>query len=97
MIGSPARQSESALARVVCATQADAQLDRLLSALLNARRDMRVELRARPPLAGREMLAQRRLLDGLEAYVSALTARGLSAPPRLRDELALQRNLAAKR
>jgi len=34
------------------------------------------------------------LLSSLEAYTAALATRGLSAPPKLRDELALQRRLA---
>jgi len=55
---------------------------------------MRAELASRPPDAHRQELARASLLACLEAYASALAARGLSAPPNLRDELALQRNLA---
>jgi hypothetical protein len=93
----PAGRSESESPRVACAKQADAQLDELLEAVLIARREMRTELGTQPLVRNREMFARHRLLGSLEAYVSALTAHGLSAPPRLRDELALQRNLAAKR
>ena len=76
------------------ARQADAGLDRLLGELLNARSNMRDELAARPPDAFRQGQARAELLASLEAYASGLAARGLSAPPNLRDELALQRNLA---
>lgn len=78
----------------VGARQADAGLDRLLGALVAARSDMRAELASRPPDGRRQEIARERLLESLEAYASALAARGLSAPPNLRDELALQRNLA---
>src|SRR5207302_9745314 len=79
---------------VVCARQADVVLDRLLTSLLAARTDMRAELRIRPPDTRRQEVTRERLLGSLEAYTAALAARGLSAPPSLRDELALQRNLA---
>jgi hypothetical protein len=65
-----------------------------LTSLLNARSDMRAELAIRPPDTRRQDLTRERLLESLEAYASALAARGLSAPPNLRDELSLQRNLA---
>ena len=78
----------------LAARQADPGLDRLLTVLLTARSDMRAELAARPPDVGRQDIARKQLLRSLEAYASGLTARGLSAPPNLRDELALQRNLA---
>jgi len=78
----------------VCAKQADAGLDRLLRSLISARNSMRAELATRPPDAHRQQMAQRVLLGSLEAYTSGLADRGLSAPPNLRDELALQRNLA---
>ena len=81
-------------ARVVCAKQADGGLDRLLTTLLTARSDMRAELSIRPPDTRRQDIARERLLKSLEAYTSGLAARGLSAPPNLRDELTLQRNLA---
>lgn len=77
----------------VCARQADSGLDRLLTAVLTARGAMRIELERRPPVAPRQAVVQHQLLDSLEAYTTALTARGLSAPPSLRDELALQRSL----
>lgn len=82
------------LLRTACARQADAGLDRLLGVLVTARSDMRVELATRPPDTRRQELARERLLESLEAYTSALATRGLSAPPNLRDELALQRNLS---
>jgi hypothetical protein len=77
-----------------CARQADAGLDRLLALLLAARSNMRAELASRPPDARRQEAAREGLLESLEAYTAALSERGLSAPPNLRDELALQRNLA---
>ena len=76
------------------ARQMDAALDRLLAVLLTARSDMRSALSSRPSDTRRQSMARERLLAALEAYASGLTARGLSAPPALRDELALQRNLA---
>ena len=80
--------------RVVCARQADEGLDRLLTTLLTARSDMRAELAVRPPDTRRQEAVRERLLASLEAYASGLAERGLSAPPNLRDELSLQRNLA---
>ena len=80
--------------RSVDARQMDAALDRLLAVLLRARGDMREALAIRPSDARRQEIAREQLLASLEAYASGLTARGLSAPPALRDELALQRNLA---
>ena len=77
--------------RVVCARQADRGLDQLLTSLLTARSDMRDELSVRPPDGRRQDVARERLLESLEAYTSGLAARGLSAPPSLRDELTLQR------
>lgn len=79
--------------RQLCAKQADAGLDALLTGLLTARDTMRAELRCRPADRKRQTSARRQLLRSLEAYTDALTARGLSAPPPLRDELALQRSL----
>lgn len=78
---------------VVCAKQADAGLDHLLTALLNARIAMQAELSSRPPVMQRQIVVRHELLDSLEAYTKGLFARGLSAPPSLRDELALQRSL----
>jgi hypothetical protein len=80
-------------ARLLCAKQADGGLDGLLTALLTAREAMRAELRRRPPDGKGQTSARGDLLQSLEAYTQALSARGLSAPPRLRDELALQRSL----
>lgn len=78
------------------ARQADPGLDRLLAVVLTARSDMRAELASRPADARRQEIARGRLLESLEAYTSGLTARGLSPPPALRDELALQRNLVGR-
>src|SRR4051794_344369 len=80
----------------VCAKQADAGLDVLLTVLLSARSDMRSELRRQPPDGEKQSILRRRLLGALEGYTAALSARGLPVPPALRDELALQRNLAAR-
>jgi hypothetical protein len=83
--------------RVVCARQADGGLDRLLTAVLTARSAMRTELKRRPPVTPRQSVVRHQLLDSLEAYTAGLTARGLPAPPKLRDELALQRSLDGHR
>jgi hypothetical protein len=61
--------------------------------LITARDAMRAELRCTPSDRQRQASARRQLLRSLEAYTDALTVRGLSAPPLLRDELALQRSL----
>jgi hypothetical protein len=42
------------------------------------------------------MFVRRELLHSLEAYVAALTSRHLPVPPRLRDELSLQRALVPR-
>jgi hypothetical protein len=89
--------SQARLPQVVCARQADAGLDHLLTALLNARHAMQAELASRPPVTQRQTVVRRELLDALEAYTTGLIARGLSAPPSLRDELSLQRSLASRR
>jgi hypothetical protein len=83
--------------KVACARQADSGLDRLLTVVLNARGAMRAELERRPPMTQRQAVRRHELLDSLEAYAVGLTARGLSAPPTLRDELALQRSLDGHR
>ena len=74
----------------------DAVLDGLLAVLLAARIDMQEALSIRPSDGRRQEIARVQLLASLEAYASGLSARGLSAPPALRDELALQRNLAPR-
>ena len=79
------------------ARQADAGLERLLAVLLRERCAMAAELRVQPCNSARQVIAQERLLSALEAYTTALELRGLSAPPKLRDELALQRGLASHR
>lgn len=76
-----------------CAKQADAGLDALLTLLLTARGAMRAELRCDRADRKRQTAARDHLLRSLEAYTNALSSRGLSAPPALRDELALQRSL----
>lgn len=90
------RSSESPVAAAV-ARQADPGLDRLLAVVLTERRAMAAELRVRPPRADRQMDVRGRLLASLEAYTAALASRGLGPPPKLRDELALQRGLARQR
>jgi hypothetical protein len=62
-------------------------------AVLNARSAMRAELERHPPMMQQQAVVRHQLLDSLEAYTTGLAARGLSAPPTLRDELALQRSL----
>ena len=80
----------------VDARKTNLALDRLLAVLLTARSDMREALSVRPSDGRRQEKARAQLLASLEAYASGLSARGLSAPPALRDELALQRNLAPR-
>jgi hypothetical protein len=92
----PATEPIAGFAPPVVAKQADATLDRLLEAVFKARCAMRVELRLSCKRQ-RQMLVQRRLLTALEMYASALSARGLLAPPKLRDELTLQRGLGSAR
>ena len=82
--------------RVARPRQADMGLDWLLAVLLTARREMQAELASQPSDFRRQEIARKELLKSLEAYTSGLAARGLSAPPGLRDELALQRNLAPR-
>jgi hypothetical protein len=81
---------------VVLARQADADLDQLLATVLKERCAMHAQLRL-PIKPEDQRLARGRLLAALEMYASALSRRGLLAPPKLRDELALQRALAARR
>jgi hypothetical protein len=76
--------------------QADADLHRLLAVVAEGRRAMHAELRL-PMKLQRRAAVQGLLLAALESYTSALAARGLVVPPRLRDELALQRCLATRR
>ena len=85
--------SDAEPSRVVGARQADAGLDHLMTVLLTARRNMRAELAMQPPDGRRQEAARKQLLESLEAYTAGLAARGLSAPPVLRDELSLHRNL----
>ena len=82
---------------MVCAKQADAGLDQLLTALLHARTAMQAELSNQPPVMQRQAVVRHELLASLEAYTTGLLARGLSAPPSLRDELSLHRGLGGHR
>src|SRR3954462_7008487 len=86
-LGGPPRGSPT---RAVPATHADADLHRLLAIVIDRRGAMHGELRL-PVKNQRRAVVQRRLLAALESYTSALSARRLVVPPRLRDELALQR------
>jgi hypothetical protein len=95
VVGPASSQAEQP--RAVCPKQADAGLDFLLTALLNARTAMKAELSSGPPVMQRQVVVRQELLASLEAYTTGLLARGLSAPPRLRDELALQRSLHSHR
>jgi hypothetical protein len=78
------------------ARQADPILDGLLATVLSGRRELEAE-RHLTPQKERRSAAQRRLLAALESYTAALSARGLLSPPKLRDELALQRRFAVHR
>jgi hypothetical protein len=82
--------------RVVLARSADADLRLLLADVVDRRRAMQAELRL-PVNTQRRIIVQRHLLAALESYTSALSTRGLVVPPKLRDELALQRGLADRR
>jgi len=74
--------------------QADAGLGFLLDALVCERAAMRRTLGTRPSDARHQAEGRRTLLKALEAYVDGLGRRQLPVPPRLRDELSLQRQLA---
>ena len=77
------------------ARQADVGLDRLLATLIRDRLAWQSE--RQPPINRQHRsLVHKRLLTALESYTSALSARGLAAPPKLRDELELHRKLAAR-
>jgi hypothetical protein len=77
--------------------QADAGLGHILEALVCERAAMTQALGARPSDAKQQADGRRKLLKALEAYVDALGRRHLPVPPRLRDELSLQRQLASRR
>ena len=77
--------------------QADARLGHSLEALVCGRAAMTQALGAPPSDAKHQAGARRNLLKALEAYVDALGKRHLPVPPRLRDELSLQRQLASRR
>ena len=76
--------------------QADAGLGYILDALICQRAAMKEALGARPSDVKQQSDARRNLLRALEAYVEALAKRHLPVPPRLRDELSLQRQLATR-
>lgn len=86
--GSPARP-------VTRVRQADPGLDALLAALNDERAAMKQALGTHPPDGKQQMDVRRGLLASLEAYAGGLSTRGLPVPPRLRDELSLQRQLAS--
>jgi hypothetical protein len=90
-----ARRSRSP-ADVAPASAADADLRRLLAVVVERRHAMHTELQL-PTKPQQRAVAQKRLLAALESYTSALAARGLILPPRLRDELSLQRGLGRGR
>jgi hypothetical protein len=77
--------------------QADARLGHILAELVCGRAAMTQVLRARPSDAKQQADVRRKLLKALEAYADALGKRHLPVPPRLRDELSLQRQLATRR
>jgi hypothetical protein len=78
------------------ARQADPGLDSLLTVLDCARAGMEQALGAHPADAKHVMQVRRGLLESLEAYAAALGKRNLPVPPRLRDELSLQRELVPR-
>lgn len=67
----------------------DVSLSVLLDELMSARAALADELSR--PRKGPAVHGRTRLLACLEAYSAALTARRLPIPPRLRDDLRLQR------
>jgi len=95
-VASAIAQSSGVTAASVAPRQADAGLEGHLATLVSARMAMRAELGS-PPVIMRERVAQRQLLTALERYVAAVAARGMPIPPRLRDELRLQQQLAGAR
>jgi hypothetical protein len=75
----------------------DQYLAALLSQSVVARDGLADALRTRGPAQRLVPAARARLLAALEAYASALDARNLPIPRRLRDDLRLQRALATAR
>jgi hypothetical protein len=76
--------------------QANPTLQALLATLDVERAAMKQALSVRPSNAPGQLAARRALLRSLEAYVTALSKANLPVPPRLRDELSLQRGLDIK-
>ena len=67
-------------------------LEVLMANIRAAREEVRV-LRVAPVAHDRLLAARRALLGAMEAYADALVQRRLPIPPRLRDELRLQRDI----
>ena len=77
--------------------QASPELHALLATLDAERAAMKRALGIHPANVPDLQAGRRALLRSLEAYVAALGKSNLPVPPRLRDELSLQRGLAANR
>ena len=73
------------------ATRSD--LRRLLDDVAAARSVLNAERGNPQRVVSHTEAAQAELLDRLEAYAAALSARGMPLPPHLRDELRLRRRL----
>lgn len=76
--------------------QASHELQALLATLDLDRTAMKQALSNRPSNVTGQAAARRALLASLEAYATGLARCNLPVPPRLRDELSLQRGLATK-
>lgn len=90
----PRRTDTSPTPAPVTAAQATPELHRLLATLVGERAAMKRALSVRACTAADQKRARQALLVSLEAYVLGLAKRNLPVPPRLRDELFLQRQLA---
>jgi hypothetical protein len=64
---------------------------------LHSARDQVDRLRSGPMTPERLAVAHESLLEAMERYASALTARGLPTPWRLRDQLRLERGIDVHR
>jgi hypothetical protein len=73
-----------------------AALEHLMEDVRLARADVQA-LRRAPVVHDRLFAARQSLLRALEAYAEALTVRHLPIPPKLRDELRLQREIRKQR
>ena len=70
----------------------------LLAEEMRVARERVRELRCGPPVVRDRLLAARQsLLVAMESYVAELTARRLPVPPKLRDDLRLQRDIGRPR